>query len=140
MFSRLQIYWCFAKVTVSQHLRYWAFPLKCSFQLILRWWTPNQNVLKLMTQHAQMGISWSPDCYQRKLLNVVSLTNLFEMLYPRLFKNAFLRHSGKVSSIPLKILSIFKNLSINFYIQLFQGSMHLLNLILNLRLKINIFF
>ena len=44
----------FDLVTVSQYLRYWAFPLGCSFQLILHWWTPNHNVFKLMTQHAQM--------------------------------------------------------------------------------------
>ena len=50
----LQFFWCFAEVTVSQYLRYWAFPLRCSFQLILHWWIPNHNVLKLMTQHAQM--------------------------------------------------------------------------------------
>ena len=30
------------------------------------------------------GISWCPNSWQGKLLNLVSLTNLFEILYPRL--------------------------------------------------------
>ena len=41
---------CFSELTVSQYLRYWTFPVRCSFQLTSHWWTPS-NVLKLMTQH-----------------------------------------------------------------------------------------
>ena len=44
LFSRLQNFWCFAELTVSQYLRYGAFPLRCSFQPIFHWWTPNQRI------------------------------------------------------------------------------------------------
>ena len=34
----------FAELTISQYLKYWVFPLRCSFQLILHWWAPNQRI------------------------------------------------------------------------------------------------
>ena len=34
----------FCRIELSQYLRYWAFPLRFSFQLILYWWTPNQRI------------------------------------------------------------------------------------------------
>ena len=42
LLGRLQIYWCVGELAVSQYLRYWVFPLRCSFQLILHWWAPYQ--------------------------------------------------------------------------------------------------
>ena len=44
LLDRLQIYSCFGELAVSQYLRYWVFPLRCSLQLILHWWAPNQWV------------------------------------------------------------------------------------------------
>ena len=44
MFGRLQIYRYIAELTVSQYLRYWVFPLRCSLQQILHWWAPNQCI------------------------------------------------------------------------------------------------
>ena len=42
MFGWLKIYWCFESLIVSQCLKYWFFPLTCTFQPNLHWWIPNQ--------------------------------------------------------------------------------------------------
>ena len=42
LYSRLQIYWYFTGLTVSQYLRYWVFPQRSIFQLILPWWASIQ--------------------------------------------------------------------------------------------------
>ena len=67
LFEQLQIYWHFAQWIVSQYLRYWVFPLGCSFQLILHWWEPNQRANVENADNG--GISWYPDTCKGKSLN-----------------------------------------------------------------------
>ena len=81
-----KIFWCFAEVTVSQYLRYWAFSLmQFSTDLALMNTKPQRIKVDDATRtNDNRGISWCPNSCKGKLLNLVSLANLFEMLYSRL--------------------------------------------------------
>ena len=77
------------------------------------------------------GISWCPDSCQGKLLNLVSLTNLFEMLYPRLLYMLMSimlikRLCFTLNYLPGKI--IFLNLSLRIRIYLLHYQFLLKNL------------
>ena len=66
LFGQLQIYWCFAELNVSQYLRYWLFPLRSSFQLILHWQAPTQCIKVDNNTNDDGGRSSYPDSPKRK--------------------------------------------------------------------------
>ena len=76
----------FIELTVSQYLRNWVFPVRCSFQLILHALMSTQTTCIKVDDATKMitGISWYPGNCKGKHWNLVILTNLFEMLYPHL--------------------------------------------------------